>query len=155
ELRDEARNGCLRIRDVLVGHLEMRHGTVGVERPRVMPLDHGRAADQHVAFHAGAGALVLLRDDRIVSQRHDERTLGGLGAEWHGRAETEQRERNEHASHGTMSPYFTRTDFNSSFCFTAFTTSKPVVTCPKTVCTPSRCRCGEWQMKNWLPPVSL
>jgi hypothetical protein len=29
--------------------------------------------------------------------------------------------------------YFTRTDFNSSFCFTAFTTSMPLVTCPKTV----------------------
>ena len=31
----------------------------------------------------------------------------------------------------------------------------PLVTWPNTVCTWSRCGCGVWQMKNWLPPVSL
>ena len=30
----------------------------------------------------------------------------------------------------------------TSFCWIAFTTSMPVVTWPKTVCTPSRCGCG-------------
>src|SRR5437879_950512 len=31
----------------------------------------------------------------------------------------------------------------------------PLVTCPNTVWTPSRWGWGAWQMKNWLPPVSL
>ena len=40
-----------------------------------------------------------------------------------------------------------------SFFRIAFTTSMPSRTWPKTVCFPSRWGWGEWQMKNWLPPV--
>ena len=35
----------------------------------------------------------------------------------------------------------------------AFTTSCPAVTLPNTVWCPSRCGCGAWVMKNWLPLV--
>jgi hypothetical protein len=42
----------------------------------------------------------------------------------------------------------TRMDVMRSFLRIALTTSMPLVTCPKTVCTLSRCACGEWQMKN-------
>jgi hypothetical protein len=49
----------------------------------------------------------------------------------------------------------TRIDSMTSFFWIRFTISSPLVTCPNTVWTPSRCGCGEWQMKNWLPPVSF
>src|SRR4029077_12628866 len=51
--------------------------------------------------------------------------------------------------------HWTLIELTLSFCLILFTTSIPFVTCPKTVCTPSRWLCGAWQMKNWLPPVSL
>ena len=34
-----------------------------------------------------------------------------------------------------------------------FTTSRPLVTLPNTVCLPSRCGVGARVMKNWLPLV--
>src|SRR5438093_10663748 len=49
----------------------------------------------------------------------------------------------------------TRSDVMRSSCRIALTTSMPSITWPKTVCLRSRWAWGEWQMKNWLPPVSL
>src|SRR5205807_9151392 len=66
-------------------------------------------------------------------------------------------QRHEHGGSRDASPsnHVTRIDFTSSFCAIVFTTSMPLVTCPNTVWTPSRWRCVERQMKNWLPPVSF
>ncbi len=48
----------------------------------------------------------------------------------------------------------TFTSFITSPFFIALTTSMPDITWPKTVCTPSKCGCGSWTMKNWQLPVS-
>jgi hypothetical protein len=42
----------------------------------------------------------------------------------------------------------------SSLPLMALTMSIPFVTCPNTVCTPSRCRCDEWQIKLAAPVFS-
>src|SRR6266566_429822 len=106
---------------------------------------HAPRRTHHViAAQLCRGARVLLERNRVAAEPHDERA----------RVLHDHRHCQKQSNH-TTSDYETRIEVTSSFPLMALTTSIPLVTCPNTVCTPSRCRWGEWQMKNWLPPVSL
>src|ERR1041384_7055610 len=86
-----------------------------------------KGRDPHVLEHAQHRELAVLIDQRVIG---------------------EDREIDLHA-------HATRIDVMRSSLRISLTTSMPAVTCPNTVCLRSRCGWGEWQMKNWLPPVSL
>src|SRR5688572_2842420 len=58
------------------------------------------------------------------------------------------------SAYSGFTPSRIRTFRITSHCTSRSMTSMPFTTRPKTVYRASRCGCGEWVMKNWLPPVS-
>src|SRR5205823_13830967 len=142
--------GARRARDIVFDQFEALDRAARAERHGVDAVHRARRTCDLLAFEPTGGAGVPLERQRVASQAHDEGAALGGGRRGH-------EQRHEHGDSRDASPWnhVTRIDFTSSFCAIAFTTSMPLVTCPNTVWTPSRWRCGEWQMKNWLPPVSF
>src|SRR5205814_1452482 len=142
--------GARRARHIVFDQFEALGGAARAERDGVEAVHGAWRACHLLAFEPAGGAGVPLERQRVASQAHDEGAA--LGGERRGREQ-----RREHGDWRDASPsdHVTRIDFTSSFCAILFTTSMPLVTCPNTVWTPSRWRCGAWQMKNWLPPVSF
>src|SRR5207249_8258848 len=119
---------------------------------------HGaRCAHDLLALEPAGAAGVPLERQGVGSEAHDKGAALSGESRRGGRDDTSDEQAGRGAGHELVSRlgHVTRIDLTSSFCAILLTTSMPLVTCPKTVWTPSRWRCGEWQMKNWLPPVSL
>src|SRR5438552_3801481 len=91
-----------------------------------------RRAEHVLAAQLRGGALVLLERNRVAAEPHHERA----------RVLHDHSHRQKQSNH-TTSDYEKRIEVSSSFPLMALTTSIPRLTCPNTVCIPSRCRWSE------------